>query len=152
MEIRVSEDLDYSEFGLVVRFCREGLQLADSGQYEEAVANYFAAWELLAEPREGKDTAAWILSAIGDVLYRCRGFTLALDCFERAVRCPGGVHNPFVQMRLGQIYLHLGQHGRAREALALALQSGGSAVFRREDPRWLEWLKNPKDSAEVTTA
>jgi tetratricopeptide (TPR) repeat protein len=136
----VHEDHDRGVFELIVRFCREGLEQAAAGKYDEAVASYFAAWELLPEPREEWDAAPWILAAIGDVLYRRKGYTMALDFFQRARRCPGGAHNPFVHMRLGQIHLHLGDHERAREALALALEVGGRKVFRGEDPRWLDWL------------
>ena len=136
----MSDDHDRAEFPLIVRFCREGLERAAAGKNDEAVASYFAAWELLPEPREEWDAAPWILAAVGDVLYRREAFPGALDFFQRARRCPGGAHNPFVHMRLGQVHLHLGDHERAREALMLAVEVGGRDVFRDEDPRWLAWL------------
>ncbi len=141
------EEYDRSEFELVIRFCREGLEQAAAGKYDEAVASYFAAWELLPEPREEWDAAPWILAAIGDVLYRRKAFAAALDFFERARLCPGGARNPFVHMRLGQIHLHLGDADRAREALALALETGGRKVFGSEDPRWLGWLAHAATAA-----
>ncbi len=147
-EVSMHEDNDRAEFELIVRFCREGLEQAGARKFDQAVASYFAAWELLPEPREEWDAAPWILAAIGDVLYRRNGFSVALDFFQRARRCPGGAHNPFVHMRLGQIYLHLGDHDRAREALALALEVGGRKVFRGEDSRWLDWLR--RSPREVT--
>ncbi len=140
------DEFSHAEFPLIVRFCREGLEKASAGKSDEAVASYYAAWELLPDPREEWDAAPWILAAIGDVLYRRHIFARALQFFERARRCPGGAHNPFVHMRLGQVHLHLGDPERAREALALALEVGGRDVFRAEDPRWLAWLERAPDA------
>jgi hypothetical protein len=50
----------------VAAFCAEGDDLADAGEFAAALAKYWAAWDLLPQPRTEWPAATWILAAVGD--------------------------------------------------------------------------------------
>lgn len=53
---------------------------------------------------------------------------------------PGGVGNPFLHLRLGEIALELGDEARAADELIRAYAVGGPEAFQSEDPKYLRFL------------
>src|SRR5262245_31589424 len=49
--------------------CKKGDALAGRGRYAAALGQYWAAWDLLPEPRTDWEAATWILAAVGDANY-----------------------------------------------------------------------------------
>ena len=83
----------------------------------------------------------WVISAIGDVLFLKRMFSESREAFEDAVRCPGGLGNIFIHLRLGECYLEIGDENRAVDELTRAYMGGGREVFKREDPKYFQYLE-----------
>src|SRR5437764_10833970 len=97
--------------------CAKGDSLTEARQFEKAFACYRDALNLVPKPVEEWEATTWILAAIGDLYFLERKAEKALGAFEDAVRCPGGLGNPFIHLRLGQCYFELGKLDRAADEL-----------------------------------
>ncbi|WP_374549905.1 tetratricopeptide repeat protein [Sphingobium yanoikuyae] len=53
----------------IQHFCADGDALASAGRYEEAIAEYNRAWEIVPEPKSQWNASTWILAAIGDAAF-----------------------------------------------------------------------------------
>jgi hypothetical protein len=125
----------------VVASCERGERLRDSGDLVGSVQEYQRAWDALPEPREEWEAAAFILTALADARFHFKAFEAALSDFQRAVRCPGGLGNPFVHLRIGQCQLELGNERSAADELARAYMGGGAEIFEEEDPKFFAFVK-----------
>jgi tetratricopeptide (TPR) repeat protein len=120
--------------------CARGDALAAQRRFEEAFEFYRDALKLVPEPVEEWEATTWILSAIGDSYFLAGRFEKSLAAFGDAVRCPGGLGNPFIHLRLGECCLELGQQGRAADELARAYMGAGREIFAKEDPKYIQFL------------
>ena len=87
----------------IKRKCKRGDALAEQERYGEALAEYWAAWDLLPEPQTQWEAATWILAAIGDANFLSGDFTAGRDNLSMAMHCPDAIGNPFLHLRLGQV-------------------------------------------------
>jgi len=113
--------------------CEKGDAFAESGDYSAALAEYWAAWDLLPEPKTEWDAATWILAAIGDANFLGGDFTAGRDNLSLAMTCPDAIGNPFLHLRLGQCQFELGNLDRAADELTRAYMGGGSEIFEDAD-------------------
>lgn len=109
--------------------CQRGDALADTGEFPAALAQYWAAWDLLPEPQTDWAAATWILAAIGDANFQGGDFTAGRDNLALAMHCPDAVGNPFLHLRLGQCQFELGDLDRAADELARAYMGAGEEIF-----------------------
>jgi tetratricopeptide (TPR) repeat protein len=128
----------------VLRLLDEGDGLLNDDRYDEALANYRAAWELLPEPRTDHPDAVHVLAAIGDVHFFRGDFASGRDAFMTAMKCPEGepTGNPFLRLRLGQCMYELGETVEAANWLAGAYLLEGTALFAQDDPMYLEFIRS----------
>jgi tetratricopeptide (TPR) repeat protein len=134
-------ELDDDLHDLIQAHCAQGDDLADGGSYAPALEKYWAAWELLPEPRTQWAAATWILAAIGDANFFSGDFVAGRDNLSTAMHCPDAVGNPFLHLRLGQCQLELGNLDRAADELARAYMGGGAEIFEGED-KYFNFLKS----------
>jgi tetratricopeptide (TPR) repeat protein len=120
---------------------KQGDEFAEQDRAEEALLCYEQAWTLLPEPREQWSAATWLLTAKGDALFLAGRFHAALAPLESAVRCPDGLGNPFIHLRLGQVQLELGNTERAKDELARAFMGGGDEIFEGDDPKYWRFIR-----------
>jgi hypothetical protein len=130
--------------GLPAEIAAQVLACAESGKdafEDEDWAGAYAAFRdglaLLPAPRERWNAAGWLLVAMGEASYRAGDFAAAFPPFRDAVRCPGGLGNPFLHLRLGQCRYEL-DDPRALDELARAFMGGGFGIFVDEDPVYWE--------------
>ena len=121
--------------------CAEGDSLAASGQAKDAFQKYSSALNLLPEPAENWEAATWILAAIGDLYFSVKKIERAAQAFGDAVRCPGGLGNPFIHLRLGQCHFEAGEMDIAADELTRAYMGGGTEIFQTEDAKYFTFLK-----------
>lgn len=133
----LSEEVDAE----VKAACSYGDFLAKQANYEAALDQYDVAWNLLPAPREQWDAATWISAAKGDALFKEGDYSRAFEQFALAVRCPEGLGNPFVHLRLGQTLYELGDEPQALENLARAYMGAGKEIFSSEPPKYFDALK-----------
>ena len=114
------QTLDEAIHSKIRDLCAKGDALVQEKQFEQAFGFYRDALNLVPPPAEDWEATTWILAAIGDLYFMAKMTPNALKAFEDAVRCPGGLGNPFIHLRLGQCYLDLGQEDRAADELTRA--------------------------------
>jgi tetratricopeptide (TPR) repeat protein len=122
--------------------CAAGDELVDQTRYAAALDKYWAAWDLLPEPKTDCDAAASILAAIGDANFRSGDFQAGRDNLGTAMHCPNALGNPFLHLRLGQCQYELGNVDRAADELARAFLLEGKKIFANEDPKYLDFVKS----------
>jgi tetratricopeptide (TPR) repeat protein len=113
----------------IQRLCKKGDSLAENGKFSAALTQYWAAWDLLPEPKTQWEAATWILGAIGDANFLAEDFVAGRDNLSMAMHCPDAVGNPFLHLRLGQCEYELGNLDRAAEELTRAYMGGGEEIF-----------------------
>ena len=80
----------------IQQLCANGDTFASRQTYSEALQQYWAAWDILPEPKTDWEAATWILVAIGDANFLSRDFVAGKDNLSNAMRCPGAIGNPFI--------------------------------------------------------
>lgn len=126
----------------ITQFCADGDAFAGAGRYEEAIAEYNRAWEIVPEPKSQWNASTWILAAIADAAFLGGYAASAREALEYAMLCPDAVGNPFLHLRLGQVLLDAGEADRAADELMRAYMGGGADIFAAEDERYLSFLRS----------
>ncbi len=126
---------------LIRGFCAEGDELLGAGDHAAAINKYRAAWELVPSDKVNWEASTWILSSVGEAYFQIQDFPTALNRYERAVQCPGGLGNPYIHLRLGQLYYETGNHDASADELTRAYMGAGSSIFEDDDPKYLDFLK-----------
>lgn len=134
-------ELDTATLEQIKSLCAAGDSLANDAKYQQAIEEYNKAWELVPNPKNEWEASTWILVAIADAAFLGGYRTTARECLEYSLTCPGGLGNPFVHMRYGQLLLDAGEADHAADELMRAYMGGGADVFRLEDPKYLAFLK-----------
>ena len=129
-------------YAKIKKLCAEGDDLADAGEYAEALSKYWAAWDQLPSPQTNWQAATWILAAVGDVNFLAGDFEAGRDNLSYAMQCPDGVGNPFLHLRLGQCCFELGDRKRAADELARAFLAEGKRAFAGSDEKYLHFVKS----------
>lgn len=125
----------------ILRICTDGDALAAAGHYDDAIAEYRHAWSLVPRPQERWSETIWILGAFVDAYFLSGRLEQARTALDRAMACPDGPEQPFLQLRLGQILLDAGDEDGAAIALARAYRDVGEDIFVNEADRYLAFLK-----------
>lgn len=135
----------------VQRLCAVGDAQAKQKHFPEALQSYWAAWNLLQEPKTELEAATWVLAAIGDTNFLSGDFEAGRDNLSHAMamQCPGAIGNPFLHLRLGQCQLELGVVDRAGDELTRAYMGAGSKIFKDQDPKYLSFLKSKAKGVEA---
>lgn len=135
-------ELDESTYAGIASLCEEGDLLAKKGEYEAAVVQYNKAWKLIPEPKNVWEASTWVLAAIADACFFLGKWKSARQALEFAMTCPGGLGNPFLHLRLGQVLFATGGEDASADELMRAYMSAGEEIFRNDDPMYLNFLKS----------
>ncbi|MFC8684827.1 tetratricopeptide repeat protein [Brevibacillus porteri] len=125
----------------ITSLCKQGDDLVRAGNLEEGKNKYVAALRLLPENHREWVAATWIYVAIGDVHFQMKNYDKAFKCFFNAVQCPEGLGNPYIHLRLGQLYYEQENLEKAADELTRAYMGAGIAIFMEDDPKYLEFLE-----------
>jgi hypothetical protein len=134
-------DLPAELHSAIVELCSAGDHLAETQQFEDAIGKYNAAWEMVPAPKTEWNASTWVLAAIADACFLGGFKTSAREALEYAMHCPGGIGNPFLHLRLGQVLLDTGEQDRAVDELALAYMGAGDEIFADQDAKYLDFLR-----------
>lgn len=135
-----SLQMDDAIYDRLNRLCEAGNDLVAQSRHDAAVTQFNDAWELVPEPKKDWEASTWILTAIGDCYFHLRDYKSARSVLEYAMRCPGGLGNPFIHLRLGQVLLDTGETDAAADELMRAYMGAGKEIFAEDDPKYLEFL------------
>lgn len=134
-------ELDGETYERIKELCARGDRSVELKQFETAFHFYRDALNLVPEPVEDWEATTWILAAIGDLHWHEGKIDKSLSAFEDAVRCPGGLGNPFIHLRLGQCSFELGELDRSADELARTYMATGLEILEQEDPKYLAFLR-----------
>ena len=126
----------------ITRLSEQGNALADAGDCNAAVRCFKEALDLLPPPIEQWSAACWLFTAIGDTLFQSARYSEAIQPLLDAVKCAGGIGNPFVHLRLGQTQLELGHEVLAADELARAYMGAGKEIFEEEPAKYFAFVKS----------
>ncbi|MFS0841099.1 tetratricopeptide repeat protein [Paenibacillus sp. 1P03SA] len=130
-----------STYSAIKALCKQGDDLVKTADFDAAKQSYLAALRLLPENHQDWEAATWIFAAIGDVHYHMRNYDKAFKCFFNAVQCPNGLGNPYIHLRLGQLYYEQENFEKAADELTRAYMGAGIEIFMEDDPKYLEFLE-----------
>ncbi|WP_311198872.1 tetratricopeptide repeat protein [Paenibacillus hexagrammi] len=133
--------LSDSTYSAIRDLCKQGDDLVKTGDLDAAKQNYMAALRLLPENHQKWEAATWIYVAVGDVHFRMEKYDKAFKCFFNAVQCPKGLGNPYIHLRLGQLYYEQENFEKAADELTRAYMGAGIEIFMEDDPKYLEFLE-----------
>lgn len=137
----MSLELDPAVHDRITELSRAGDERAAQGDYRGAIAHYNDGWKLLPAPKNDWEAATWLLAALGDAYFQIGDHASARKALEYATTCPGGIGNPYLHLRLGQVYFEQGEQAWAADELARAYMSEGPELFAAEDIKYLEFLR-----------
>lgn len=129
--------IDDDTLAHIARLCAQGDDDTDAGAYANALERYWAAWDLLPEPKMACQEATTILAAIGDVNFLSGDYAAGRDNLSTVMHCPGAIGIAFLHFRLGQCQFELGDAAATGE-LWRAFHGGGEELFDEEDPKYLD--------------
>jgi tetratricopeptide (TPR) repeat protein len=135
-----SIELDEATYGRITAISEEGNSLVDAGDLDGAINAYKRALELVPKPIHEWEAATWLFTALGDILFLQARYKEARDILQEAMRCPKAIGNPFIHLRLGQVYYELKDDIRAKDELARAYMGGDDEIFEGEDPKYKHYI------------
>jgi len=144
-------ELSDSTHAEVERLCAVGDDHAQAARYAEALQNYWAAWDLLPDPKTQWTAATWILAAVGDANFLGGDYQAGRDNLSNAMHCPDAIGNPFLHLRLGQCQFEIGHLDRAADELLRAYMGGGPKIFEEQDPKYIRFLQTRAKGIELPT-
>ena len=98
----------------------EADRLREAGDFRTSYDKYKEAWGLLPDPKSEWEAATWLLGSMGDLCFAAGQWEAAREVLEYAMICPGGLGNPFLHLRLGQVRFETGDMDRAADELTRA--------------------------------
>jgi len=136
------DELDPTLLAEIQKHCSIADTLAMRGRYSAALMEYTQAWDLIPEPKDRWEASTWILAAVGDCSFTSGIYSRAKEALLQAMRCPGGMENPFLHLRLGQVFFETGELDSAAVELMRAYLGDGANIFAQEDAKYLAFLKS----------
>jgi tetratricopeptide (TPR) repeat protein len=134
----------------IKRLCAQGDAQAEAGEFAAALPLYWAAFDLLPEPKTDWEAGTWTLAAIGDANFLSGDFEAGRDNLSNAMHFPDAIGNPFLHLRLGQCQFELGNLDRAADELMRAYMGGGPELLADEDPKYLQFLSTRAKGIELS--
>jgi len=129
-------------YAAIERLTAEGNDFAALGRFKRALACYEEAWVHLPEPRTSWGAGLWLLVSMGDMQFKLGRYPDARSNLMDAVKYFDEARaNPFIQLRLGQTMLELGEESDAAHWLAGAYLSEGLSLFEEDDPKYVSFIK-----------
>ena len=126
----------------VEELSQEGDDLVEQEEYEAGIAKYKEALALVPEPKIDWEASTWLYTAIGEAYYFNNQEQQAVDNFSWAQKCPGGLENPFILLRMGECFYCMNNIEKARNYLLQAYMLEGREIFEEEDERIFNVIKD----------
>ena len=135
-------ELTEAVYAKIVSLAESGDRLYDRNLYRKAMGKYLEALKLVPSPLENWEATTWLATSIGDAYFEMSEFQNAKTYYELAMKSPGGIDNPYVNLSLGQVYFELQGKKKAREYLLRAFLLDGHNVFQGADLKYLALIRD----------
>ena len=134
--------MDDRTFERITQLSEEGNQLADDGQYDEAIEKFSEALKLVPEPKRDWEAGSWLSASIGDMYFLKGDHKNGLEYFYDSYASPDNAANPFINVRIGQCLLETGDDAKAKEFLLRAYMIEGDKIFSGEDEKYFDHIRD----------
>ena len=134
--------MDDKIYNKIQELCECGDDLTDLEQYEDAIEKYTQALNLIPEPKYYYEASTWVYTAIGDALFYLENYNQALNMFQEALKCPNGIGNPFILVRIGECFFETDSLDNAKNYLLQAYMVEGEEIFENEDEKYFEVIRD----------
>ena len=98
-----------------------------------ALECYRKAFSLIPEPKDSHRESTMAITGFGNCYLKKREYELAEQAFRDVLLCPGAPANPYVRLRRGETYFHLGDLKKARMEFTVAYMNGGADALDLAD-------------------
>lgn len=132
-------DKTYKE---ITDLCAQGDNYLEKDDYKNALKKYTAALDLIPSPKEIWEASTWIYTALGEAYFLKAEYQNALNEFMNAYKCPDGVSNPFINLRIGECFYKTDNIDSAREYLLRAYMWEGDKIFESEPDIYLDIVRS----------
>ena len=136
----MSDQLDDFTHSKIEELSERGNQYLEAKQFDQAIDSFNQAIGYLQGPAEDWEAATWLFGSLGDAYFLSGRSQAALQPLLDAVKCPGGIGNPFLHLRLGQVQFDIGNEILAVDELTRAYMATGKRIFEGEDPKYFTLL------------
>ena len=133
-------ELDERIYREICDLSQEGDQYLDDDNFELAEKKYLEALDLIPKPKTEWEASTWLYVALGEVYLFSSKYLEAISFFSEALKCPEGLGNPLINLRMGQCYYELGNYGSAKGYLLKAYMVEGKEIFEGEDDKYIKFV------------
>lgn len=106
--------------------------MMDQSAYREAFEHFKSALSQIPEPQDEHYEATRAITGMADCYYFLKKFDLAARALDDLLQLPQGAANPYIRLRRGQVFFHLGDAAAAATEWTCAYLNGGREVFANE--------------------
>jgi len=128
----------------------EGNDFFDDEDYEKAIAVWKKALKLIPQPQNTFAETLWLETSIGDAYFMMGNHQEAFPHFLNAKSNieENAYENPFIMLRVGQLYFEANDFKNAKEYLLRAYMFEGKEIFEGSKEKYFEFLKENVDLSE----
>lgn len=121
----------------------EGNEYFDDEDYEKAITVWKQALALIPNPQNTYAEALWLETSIGDAYFMLEKNEEAFPHFLNAKTNieENAYENPFIMLRIGQLYFEANDLDKAKEYLLRAYMFEGKEIFEGSKEKYFEFLK-----------
>eukprot|EP01133_Synstelium_polycarpum_P002719 gene2719-3138_t len=127
------EELTSEQQKEINQYAQKGNDEMDNANYVHAIDWFSKALEIVPEPKDKWEATGWLTASIGDAYFSLMDYEEGAGNLQRSYQIYGPEEaNPFILLRLGQCYFHLGNEQKAKEYLLAAYMLEGKELFEDE--------------------
>jgi len=128
----------------------EGNEYFDDEEYEKAIGVWKQALALIPNPQNTYAETLWLETSIGDAYFMMENHQEAFPHFLNAKSNieENAYENPFIMLRIGQLYFEANDLDKAKEYLLRAYMFEGKEIFEGSKEKYFEFLKENVDLSE----
>jgi tetratricopeptide (TPR) repeat protein len=129
----------------------EGNEFFDDEDFEKAITVWKQALALIPNPQNTYAETLWLETSIGDAYFMMQNHQEAFPHFLNAKSNieENAYENPFIMLRVGQLYFEANDFENAKEYLLRAYMFEGEAIFEGSKEKYFEFLKENVNLSEV---
>jgi len=109
---------------------------------ETRINQLMKIYESLADDQKRTKEGRYIIIHIAEILFSEKWTDDAFDNYNFAMQFKDSVGNPFLHLRLGQLCKMQNNKDKMYDELSRALIMAGEPIFKDEDPKLMEMVKN----------
>lgn len=113
-------------------------------EWDKALKQYNEALNLIPDPKYNWKASTWLYVAIGDAYYCDKQYNETINYMNEALKCPEGLGNPYINLRIGESYFELEEWSNAKRYLIEAYIVEGTDIFEGEPQKYYKLIESEK--------